>query len=67
MDLILGRFWDEAGNALGASELDLYEDLLGENDQELYAWVGGECEPPDRFVCLIARIKAHGTVSGRRR
>ncbi len=63
MDLILGRFWDEAGKVLGASELDLYEDLLRENDQDLYAWVGGEVEPPDRFVRLVSRIKAHGTAS----
>ncbi len=64
MDLILGRFWDESGPALSASRLDLYEDLLCENDQDLYAWVSGNAEPPDRFVSLIARIKAHGAASG---
>ena len=61
MDLVLGRFWDEVGRALGASELDLYEDLLCENDQDLYAWVSGKAEPPERFACLITRIKVHGT------
>lgn len=66
-DLVLGRYWDEAGKALGESELDLYEDLLCENDQDLYAWVCGRAEPPERFVCLIARIKAHGTASGQLR
>ena len=64
MDLVLGRFWDEAGKALDASELDLYEDLLCESDQDLYAWVSGKGKPPERFVCLITRIKAHGTASG---
>ncbi len=64
MDLVLGRFWDEVGGALGASDLDLYEDLLRENDQDLYAWVSGKAEPPDRFIFLIARIKVHGTASG---
>ena len=63
MDLVLGRFWDEAGQELDASELDLYEDLLCENDQDLYAWFSGQAEPPDRFICLIARINAHGTAS----
>ena len=63
MDLILGRFWDEAGEALGASKLDLYEDLLCENDQDLYAWVSGKAVPPDRFVSLIARIKVCGAAS----
>ncbi len=64
MDLILGRFWDEAGEALGASKLDLYEDLLCENDQDLYAWVSGKADPPDRFVALIARIKVRGAAPG---
>ncbi len=64
MDLILGRFWDETGKALGASKLDLYEDLLCENDQDLYAWVSGTAEPPDRFVSLIARIKVQGATPG---
>lgn len=64
MDLILGRFWGAAGNALGASELDMYEDLLCESDQDLYAWVCGKAEPPDRFVPLIARIKMHGAAPG---
>ncbi|MYH56754.1 MAG: succinate dehydrogenase assembly factor 2 [Boseongicola sp. SB0675_bin_26] len=60
MDLVLGRFWGAASKALGASELDMYEDLLRENDQDLYAWICGKAEPPDRFVPLIARIKVHG-------
>ncbi len=60
MDLILGRFWGADGKALGAAELDLYEDLLCENDQDLYAWICGNATPPDRFVSLIARIRIQG-------
>lgn len=67
MDLVLGRFWDEAGKVLCASELDLYEDLLCETDQDLYAWVSGKAAPPDHFDRLIARIKDLGTVSGQPR
>ena len=36
MDLILSRFWAEEGAGLSPEDLDLYEALLNENDQELY-------------------------------
>lgn len=61
MDLILGRFWDDEGAGLDAETLDLYEALLVENDQDLYAWVSGQLPTPDRFQPLIARLQArHG-------
>lgn len=57
MDLILSRFWAEEGAGLSADDLDLYEALLNENDQELYSWVSGQAEPPAHFVPLIGRLK----------
>lgn len=39
MDLILGRFADDRLASLPAGDLDLYERLLSENDQDLYLWV----------------------------
>lgn len=39
MDLILGRFADDRLAALPPGDLDLYERLLSENDQDLYLWV----------------------------
>lgn len=57
MDLILGRFWDAEGTSLDPATLDLYEDLLLENDQDLYTWVTGQIAPPDRFASLIARLQ----------
>lgn len=56
MDLILSRFWNEEGAGLSADELDLYEALLGENDQELYRWVSGQVSPPVHFVPLVRRM-----------
>ena len=56
MDLILGQFWNAAGTSLTDAELDLYEDLLVENDQELYAWCSGKTNPPSNFAPLITRI-----------
>lgn len=56
MDLILGQFWNAAGASLTDADLDLYEDLLVENDQELYAWCSGKIDPPPNFAPLITRI-----------
>ena len=41
MDLILGHFADDGLDRLTPEELDLYERMLGENDQDLYLWVTG--------------------------
>jgi antitoxin CptB len=56
MDLILSRFWDAEGANLSAEDLDLYEALLNENDQDIYKWVSGQNAPPADFVPLISRL-----------
>lgn len=51
MDLILGHFADAGLDRLSDAELDLYERMLGENDQDLYLWVTsriGTDDPADR-------------------
>ena len=59
MDLILGGFWDDCGRGLDDADLALYEALLEENDQDLYAWVSGQQAPPAPFAALIGRISAY--------
>ena len=67
MDLILGRFSDDELAGLGAADLDLYEALLSENDQDLYLWVtarlpGRDRTPdaaPQALEALLMRIAAH--------
>lgn len=39
MDLILGPFADDELRHLSADLLDLYEDVMAENDQDLYLWI----------------------------
>ena len=46
MDMILGPFSDEMLGDLTGQELDRYEQLLHENDQDLYQWVSGQVSPP---------------------
>lgn len=57
MDLILGGFCETGLNALEADDLDLYDELLSENDQDLYQWVSGQTPPPERFAALIDVIR----------
>ncbi len=59
MDLILGRFCDDEMAGLGRDEVALYEDMLSENDHDLYQWVNGHGVPPERYAGLIERIARH--------
>ncbi len=54
MDLILGPYADANLAQMDAAALDLYDDLLEENDQDLYQWVSGQGAPPERFTSLIS-------------
>jgi antitoxin CptB len=58
MDLILGHFAVHALPGLDPADLDLYDALLAEPDQDLYTWVSGQVAPPDHYAALIARIAA---------
>lgn len=57
MDMILIRFSDARLHALSGPDLDLYDALLEENDQDLYQWVSEQAPPPARFAPLIAAIR----------
>ncbi len=59
MDLILGAYATTELPGMDSETLDLYDALLWENDQDLYAWVTGQTPAPGRFAGLIARIAAH--------
>ncbi len=56
MDLILGA-WARAHLA-GASEaeLDLFEAVLAEADQDLYGWITGQSAAPERYVALLSDL-----------
>jgi antitoxin CptB len=49
MDLIFGPFADRYLAGLSGADLDAYQTLLEENDQDLYQWVSGQTPPPARF------------------
>ncbi|MBS0565760.1 MAG: succinate dehydrogenase assembly factor 2 [Proteobacteria bacterium] len=56
MDLILGPFADRALAALAPEDLDLYEALLAENDQDLYLWLTGARPAPGRLAGIVRRV-----------
>ncbi len=57
MDMILIRYSEARLDALSEAELDGYEALLSENDQDLYQWVSGQVAPPQPFAALIGDIR----------
>ena len=57
MDLILGRYADEALGALEDGALDEYEAMLEQPDPDLYAWVSGAGEPAGPFRSTIERVR----------
>ncbi|OJH44194.1 succinate dehydrogenase assembly factor 2 [Paracoccus sp. SM22M-07] len=68
MDLILGHFADDQLANLSPDDLDLYERMLAENDQDLYLWVtarigqdtqGARDPASAMFAPLLDRIAGH--------
>ena len=60
MDLILGPFSDSELETLCKGDLDLYEALLDENDQDLYPWITarlGDARPgPAALLPMLDRV-----------
>ena len=57
MDLILKNFADLNLNSMSELELANFENLLLENDQDLYQWSTGQVDPKKEFIELIQDIK----------
>lgn len=54
MDLLLGTFADREVPHFSESELAAYEDLLTQNDPDLYNWMTGrEAPPPGIASCPV--------------
>ncbi|SHM00251.1 antitoxin CptB [Roseovarius litoreus] len=56
MDIILTRYSEARLATLGPDQLDLYDRLLWENDQDLYQWVTGQVAAPVDYADLVADI-----------
>lgn len=62
MDLILSAFADRHLNTFSDEDLALYDQLLSENDHDLYGWINGQSNPPEVYASLIVQVAtgAHG-------
>lgn len=56
MDMLLGPFSDGPLGELSDAELDIYEQLLSENDQEIYRWISGQADIPEQYQFLIHAV-----------
>ena len=64
MDLILKNFADLNLSSMSELELEKFENLLLENDQDLYQWSTGQVDPKKEFIDLIRDIKNFISKSG---
>lgn len=58
MDLILIAYSEARLAGMSEEELQRYDALLSENDQDLYQWVSGQQEAPETLRPMIADIRA---------
>jgi len=56
MDILLTAYADANLPAMDAAKLDLYDQLLHENDQDLYQWVTGQLATPSPYESLIEEV-----------
>jgi antitoxin CptB len=60
MDLVIGGFTDAEIATLSDTELDELELLMAEEDADIFRWVTGEAETPERFrTALFDRMRAY--------
>ncbi|KIN71660.1 succinate dehydrogenase assembly factor 2 [Sulfitobacter guttiformis] len=59
MDLILSAYATDSLDAMDDEGLTLYDDLLDENDHDLYQWVSGQFAPKAPYSDLIKDIQVH--------
>ena len=57
LDLILGRFSNNNVSNFEIDELDLYEQLLSNDDHVIYGWLFEKEETPKIFYNLIKQIQ----------
>ena len=57
MDLILGGYFDRRASEMSDLELSAFQELLREDDSELYAWIAGASAPPATHADLVAAIR----------
>ncbi len=63
LDLLLIPFVEHCYPQLSLPEQGAFNELLGEPDPVLYAWLLGYLEPQHEFSALVEKIKSYGNQS----
>ncbi len=58
MDIILMRYSRARLDGLTDAQLDIYDALLDENDQDIYQWISGQVAAPSRYSAMVDDIAA---------
>ncbi len=58
MDLLFGQYADGALDTMSSAELDAFETLMEENDQDLYLWISGASPAPQELLPPILEVRA---------
>ncbi len=56
MDLILQAFADANLAGFSDEKLVLYDQLLSENDHDIYGWIGGQFPTPEQYLDIVTKI-----------
>jgi antitoxin CptB len=56
-DLILGRFADARLKTLEPVFVDTYEQLLDEDDADIWGWLVGKTAAPEKYAVLLELLK----------
>lgn len=59
MDLILPSYAATRLEKMDDATLSLYDEMLSENDHDLYQWVTAQTPPPAAFAAMIQEIRVH--------
>jgi antitoxin CptB len=60
-DLILGQFADDNLSKMEADTIDIYEQLLDENDADIWDWLVGKLPPKNTsYTPILQALKAYG-------
>ena len=55
-DILLGNFARKNIGNLSLDELNVYESLLNENDQDIYLWISGGKSISSQYEKIISKI-----------
>ena len=65
-DIILGNFADAKLDKLSSVELDIYEQLLEEDDSDIWSWVNGNTTPENsKYLPFINIFKSTGALQAK--